>query len=270
MDSKKRRQKKIRRRRLARKLSFLQIPTRRYVTISSRYLRFQRESGFKEEVYYLKAVGKNFTDKSAKGMNLNRRPTIQRVVPNYIIHASNRKAWKGFKRIDNYAVRWTGYMRIRNGGRYRFILISDDGSRMFIRRKLVVNNDGVHNERKVESTTSVRRSTFPIVVEYFEKTGAAAIHVMYLGPDTGNSHVCYINQNSKNGRCRASVNVPLGRSLRTPRWPPPRRIRRRRRLRRRRGRSRYGASRRMRRMRSLRNRRMRRARRNRRSRGRYR
>jgi hypothetical protein len=48
------------------------------------------------------------------------------------------------KRIEWFAIDYTGRFWIVQPETYRFSLMSDDGSRLYIDDKLVINNDGVH------------------------------------------------------------------------------------------------------------------------------
>ncbi len=50
----------------------------------------------------------------------------------------------GIRMSDNFAVRWSGFVRIEKDGKYEFVTESDDGSRLSIDGKVVVNNGGVH------------------------------------------------------------------------------------------------------------------------------
>jgi signal transduction histidine kinase/ligand-binding sensor domain-containing protein len=45
---------------------------------------------------------------------------------------------------ENFLVRWSGLLRIESGGAYTFYLDSDDGSRLFVDGKQVINNPGIH------------------------------------------------------------------------------------------------------------------------------
>lgn len=49
---------------------------------------------------------------------------------------------------DDFVWVISGHLRIRTNGIYRFCTKSDDGSKMWIDRKQVVNNDGLHGPRR--------------------------------------------------------------------------------------------------------------------------
>ena len=57
---------------------------------------------------------------------------------------------------DDVVVRLDGFFHAQTPGPYTFLLESDDGSRLFIDDRLVVDNDGIHPE--VERTATVELS----------------------------------------------------------------------------------------------------------------
>merc|ERR1712054_145106 len=71
-------------------------------------------------------------------------------------------------------------------GHYRFSLISDDGSKLFINNRYTINNDGLHGWRNREATRHLRAGWFMVKVTYFEHGGHAGIMLRYRGPDTAN------------------------------------------------------------------------------------
>jgi putative component of toxin-antitoxin plasmid stabilization module len=167
---------------------------RSYEIVTEKNLRFKKQRGFLQEVYYIGGL--------SKIPNLNKpRPATQSIAMQ-VRYANTKGKWRGLKRTDNFAVRWTGDLRIVNKGIFRFHLSSDDGSRFFFGKQLRLNNDGLHGWRKVESTIQVRRSgTRRIIVEYFEKVGHAGCYFKYMGPDTRDKMV-FVNQ-------EAGVKIPL-------------------------------------------------------------
>src|SRR5689334_18758372 len=50
----------------------------------------------------------------------------------------------GTKLDDNFYVRWTGVLRVDKAAKIEFFTSSDDGSRLFIDGKLIVDNGGPH------------------------------------------------------------------------------------------------------------------------------
>ncbi|NIA15145.1 MAG: DUF4838 domain-containing protein [Nitrospiraceae bacterium] len=81
------------------------------------------------------------------------------------------------KRDENYALRFTGYLRIRQTGVYRFYTHSDDGSRLYIGGTCVVDNDGVHEPRTQAGTAALTKGLHPITIEYFNNRGPGELSV---------------------------------------------------------------------------------------------
>ena len=50
--------------------------------------------------------------------------------------------------MDHFSGEWSGKIKIDKAGEYTFATISDDGSRLFINGKQVVDNWGLHGNRK--------------------------------------------------------------------------------------------------------------------------
>lgn len=82
-----------------------------------------------------------------------------------------------------FALLYEGYIDIPRDGLYAFTTSSNDGSRLYIGKKRVVNNDGLHKEQAVTGFVGLRKGTHPIRVSYFEAGGVDALKVSYTGPD---------------------------------------------------------------------------------------
>jgi S1-C subfamily serine protease len=78
---------------------------------------------------------------------------------------------------SNYAVVFRGHMEFPRAGRYRVSLTSDDGSRLFINDRLVVDNDFAHPEAQLSRMVRVGAGLTPVRVEYFESRGGRALGV---------------------------------------------------------------------------------------------
>jgi len=77
--------------------------------------------------------------------------------------------------IDNFSIRWTTQQDFE-GGRYAFNVTSDDGARLYVDGKLVLDNwRAVHDSRSV--TRYVPAGEHTVVLEYFERTGVALVQL---------------------------------------------------------------------------------------------
>jgi hypothetical protein len=133
---------------------------------------------YKEEVFYFRQ-GCRIADHS------QRTPDLTRDVSK-VWYSTTSSAWSGLKKRDHFSVRWTGPLSIKTSGKYRFYLRSDDGSKLWIDSRPVVNNDGCHGMRKREATTSLTPGDHPLRIEFFENGGGAGCEFQFKGPDTKN------------------------------------------------------------------------------------
>ncbi|MFN8240279.1 MAG: alpha/beta hydrolase-fold protein [Bacteroidales bacterium] len=73
---------------------------------------------------------------------------------------------------DSFAVRFEGYLHVEKQGIYYFWVTSDDGSKVYINSKLILDNDGLHDAgRPVVTMLPLSPGYYPLVIDYFEKTG---------------------------------------------------------------------------------------------------
>lgn len=80
-------------------------------------------------------------------------------------------------RPNDYAIRFTTFLRIMKDGPYRFSLGSDDGSRMIIDDVTVVNCDGIHPHETKEGRAVLAAGFHKVVVEYMQGGGEATLDV---------------------------------------------------------------------------------------------
>lgn len=70
-------------------------------------------------------------------------------------------------RQERYGLRFTGYISVPDDAVYLFSLNSDDGSKLFIDGKLVVDNDGLHSAVDKQAFVPLAKGAHAIVVAYF-------------------------------------------------------------------------------------------------------
>ena len=71
-------------------------------------------------------------------------------------------------RFEWFGVQYTGSFKPLRSGTYGFKLISDDGSRLFIDDKLIINNDGIHAESPVGASLHLSDSIHTFRLDYFQ------------------------------------------------------------------------------------------------------
>ncbi|MEZ6062515.1 MAG: PA14 domain-containing protein [Planctomycetaceae bacterium] len=106
----------------------------------------------------------------------NMTPQSQAIVPDI------RMEVPILKQRDQFALRFTGSLRIEQPGRYSFFTTSDDGSRLYIGSELVVNNDGLHGMSSKRGRTRLAAGLHPITVTYFDNGGGDGLQVEWEGP----------------------------------------------------------------------------------------
>ncbi len=87
-------------------------------------------------------------------------------------------------REDFYGLIFTGYLEVPEKGLYRFTLNSDDGSRLFLGGKILIDNDGRHPEQEFSGLTRLNKGLVPLRVEYFEGYGDAKLE-LFIQPAGG-------------------------------------------------------------------------------------
>lgn len=75
----------------------------------------------------------------------------------------------GFEqRTEWFSVNISGTFTVSEAGVYRFRLKSDDGSRLYVDRHLVVDNDGIHDAISKRGSVELARGRHHIALQYFQ------------------------------------------------------------------------------------------------------
>ena len=94
--------------------------------------------------------------------------------PNFSLSPAERPDYFGFVQST--------YLNITRAGEYTFYVNSDDGSRLVVDNKQVVDNDGRHAAREVSGAIQLSPGRHHLRVEYFQAKGSALLEVRYAGP----------------------------------------------------------------------------------------
>jgi signal transduction histidine kinase/ligand-binding sensor domain-containing protein/CheY-like chemotaxis protein len=81
--------------------------------------------------------------------------------------------FRGTELSENFYVRWTGLLRIAKAGRYTFYLNSDDGSRLLLDGKQVIDNGGLHAPIERSGDVELAEGDHPLRLEFFQADGGA-------------------------------------------------------------------------------------------------
>ena len=83
------------------------------------------------------------------------------------------------KNKDHFAVQFSSAIQIDDPGEYSFSVCSDDGSKLYIDDKLVVDNDGSHSRIIKTGKLSLDNGTHGIRIDYFDDYGSEFLEVTY-------------------------------------------------------------------------------------------
>jgi putative heme-binding domain-containing protein len=104
------------------------------------------------------------------------KPSESGIVPQIVMNVPQRK------QADNFALRFTGNIRIPAPGKYSFFVASDDGSRIYIDDQLLVNNDRLQGMTEQGASVDLTAGLHKIVVTYFDNGGGDGLSVTWSGP----------------------------------------------------------------------------------------
>jgi len=90
---------------------------------------------------------------------------------------------------DNFGFEYKGYIEVPADGYYTFYTNSDDGSRLYIGNKLIVDNDGLHGTQEASGVIGLKAGKHSITVDYFELGGEQVLTVSYSGPGINKQEV---------------------------------------------------------------------------------
>ena len=96
-----------------------------------------------------------------------KKPDLKRV-DKTINFRSTGPTFPGTKLGNHFAIRWTGKIKIPKDGTYTFFLESDDGSRLLIDGKMVVDNGGLHDMQTQDANVDLKAGDHDLQIDYFE------------------------------------------------------------------------------------------------------
>ncbi len=104
------------------------------------------------------------------------KPKASDVVPEISLNVPQRS------KTDRFALRFTGMIQIPTNGKYTFFTTSDDGSRLYIDDKQVVDNDGAHGMSERQGSVELSAGSHSLIVTYFNGGGGEGLEVHWAGP----------------------------------------------------------------------------------------
>jgi hypothetical protein len=86
------------------------------------------------------------------------------------------------KRNDDFGFLFEGYIKLEEEGVYTFYLNSDDGSKLWIDDREIIDHDGVHGMVEKSGEAALAAGYHKMKVEYFQGTGGSGLNLLLKGP----------------------------------------------------------------------------------------
>lgn len=121
-------------------------------------------AGLRGDIYYLREGAQSL-------------PKFEKLKPVGVIYTNGlnlppRDFAEGFPgvtdRFEWFAIDYTGRFYVSASGKYRFALLSDDGSKLYIDGRTVINNDGVHATLRKDGSARLTEGIHSIRLSYFQ------------------------------------------------------------------------------------------------------
>ncbi|MBI3831610.1 MAG: hypothetical protein HY291_18970 [Planctomycetes bacterium] len=127
----------------------------------------EKDAGLVSEIFGFDAVLEDFP-----AIAKDKKPNVVKVDKQVAFETMDDK-WPGTEYTDHFYIRWTGVLRVPKDGKYTLYTESDDGSRVFIAGKQVVDNPGLHAMEEKSGEVELKAGDVEIKVEFFENEGGA-------------------------------------------------------------------------------------------------
>ncbi|MBZ5593377.1 MAG: beta-glucosidase [Acidobacteriia bacterium] len=85
-------------------------------------------------------------------------------------------------RFEWFAIEYSGKFWIENAGKYHFSLLADDGAKLYLNNKVVIDNDGTHRATAVSGGATLTRGVYEIKIEYFQGPRFTVALVLAVAP----------------------------------------------------------------------------------------
>jgi hypothetical protein len=71
-------------------------------------------------------------------------------------------------RVEWFGIKYEGQFNVSKAGNWVFKVVSDDGSRVYVDGRLVIDNDGLHTPRASSTTVALAAGAHTLRVDYFQ------------------------------------------------------------------------------------------------------
>ena len=104
------------------------------------------------------------------------KPQDSGIVPEIVMNVPQKT------QNDKFALQFKGFIDIPKSGDYTFFIKSDDGSRIYLDDKLLINHDGLHGFSEKNGKAKLTAGLHPLTVTYFDNGGGDGLEVNWSGP----------------------------------------------------------------------------------------
>jgi azurin len=117
-----------------------------------------------------------------KGAGWNKLPDFSKLKPSAEGAApGNLIDIKLAKSKNNYGLVFEGELQVPQDAQYSFKLSSDDGSRLLVNGKTLIDNDGIHADKTKDGKVKLTKGKHALRVEYFDKSGQTSLALSWNG-----------------------------------------------------------------------------------------
>ncbi len=160
-----------------------------------------RVKAFKKDYKPSKVITSNYqTIKKGKGVQYKYYETTTKnkwdKLPNFLLLKPNREGitnkftLEGIKNSGTYfGLVMHGFIDITNSGSYSFYLGSNDGSKLFVDNKELIDNDGNHGYIEKTGKVYLSKGKHLIEIRYYQAGGAKHLKIFWEGPGFGKQEI---------------------------------------------------------------------------------
>ena len=111
-------------------------------------------------------------------VNIQNSPTMKRVDKQINFECVD-KSFAGTNLCENLYVLWSGVIKIPKKSQYTFYLDSDDGSRLFLDQKMIMDHGGLHRMMEKKVTIPLDAGEYEICIEFFNGPGDGGCKLLW-------------------------------------------------------------------------------------------
>lgn len=86
--------------------------------------------------------------------------------------------------VDGVVIAVDGWIRMPVGGSLRLYLTSDDGSKLWLDGRAMIDHDGMHAFTSIDTSRDLATGVYPFEIRMFERTGGSGLRLEWQNPVT--------------------------------------------------------------------------------------